>query len=59
MKINNFTAMKKVCETEMKDMYLGVGTIKNGEMAQQFIDAGADYIISPGLIESVAVLTPL
>jgi 2-dehydro-3-deoxyphosphogluconate aldolase/(4S)-4-hydroxy-2-oxoglutarate aldolase len=48
--------MKKVCETEMKDMYLGVGTIKNGEMAQQFIDAGADYIISPGLIESVAAV---
>ena len=54
--LTNFTAMKKVCEAEMKDMYLGVGTIKNGEMAQQFIDAGADYIISPGLIESVAAV---
>jgi 2-dehydro-3-deoxyphosphogluconate aldolase / (4S)-4-hydroxy-2-oxoglutarate aldolase len=35
-------------------MYLGVGTIKDGAMAQTFIDAGADYIISPGLVESVA-----
>ncbi len=35
-------------------MYLGVGTIKNGAMAQTFIDAGADYIICPGLIEEVA-----
>ena len=52
----NFTAMKKVCETEMKDMYLGVGTIKNAEMAQQFIDAGADYLISPGLVASVAAI---
>jgi 2-dehydro-3-deoxyphosphogluconate aldolase / (4S)-4-hydroxy-2-oxoglutarate aldolase len=50
----NFTAMKKVCDTELKDMYLGVGTIKNGEMAQTFIDAGCDYIICPGLVESVA-----
>ena len=50
----NFRAMKKVCETELKDMYLGVGTIKNGEMAQTFIDAGCDYIICPGLVESVA-----
>jgi 2-dehydro-3-deoxyphosphogluconate aldolase / (4S)-4-hydroxy-2-oxoglutarate aldolase len=50
----NFKAMKKVCETELKDMYLGVGTIKNGEMAQTFIDAGCDYIICPGLVESVA-----
>ncbi len=50
----NFKAMKKVCETELKDMYLGVGTIKNGDMAQTFIDAGCDYIICPGLVESVA-----
>ena len=50
----NFKAMKKVCETELKDMYLGVGTIKNAAMALAFIDAGADYIISPGLVEDVA-----
>lgn len=54
--LKNFTEMKKVCEAEMKDMYLGVGTIKNAEMAQKFIDAGADYLISPGLVESVAVI---
>ena len=52
--LTNFKAMKKVCEAEMKDMYLGVGTIKNREMAQTFIDAGCDYIICPGLVESVA-----
>ena len=52
--LNNFKALKKVCETELKDMILGVGTIKNGEMAQTFIDAGTDYIICPGLVESVA-----
>ncbi|MDO8993726.1 MAG: bifunctional 4-hydroxy-2-oxoglutarate aldolase/2-dehydro-3-deoxy-phosphogluconate aldolase, partial [Daejeonella sp.] len=28
--------------------------IKDGSMAQTFIDAGADYIICPGLVESVA-----
>ena len=50
----NFKEMKKVCDTELKDMYLGIGTIKNGEMAQTFIDAGCDYIICPGLVESVA-----
>ena len=50
----NFKAMKKICEEELKDMYLGIGTIKNGEMAQTFIDAGCDYIICPGLVESVA-----
>ena len=52
--LTNFKAMKAVCEKEMFDMYLGVGTIKNGEMAKAFIDAGCDYIICPGLVESVA-----
>ena len=50
----NFKAMRAVCDSELKDMYLGIGTIKNGEMAQTFIDAGCDYIICPGLVESVA-----
>lgn len=50
----NFTAMRKLCDEEMKDMYLGIGTIKNGAMAQTFIDAGCDFIICPGLVESVA-----
>ncbi|MFT3681429.1 MAG: bifunctional 4-hydroxy-2-oxoglutarate aldolase/2-dehydro-3-deoxy-phosphogluconate aldolase [Ferruginibacter sp.] len=52
--LNNFKAMRALCDSEMKDMYLGVGTIKNGEQAQAFIDAGADYIISPGLVPSAA-----
>lgn len=52
--LTNFKAMRQVCDTELKDMYLGIGTIKNGEMAQTFIDAGCDYIICPGLVESVA-----
>lgn len=52
--LENFKAMRAVCDSELKDMYLGIGTIKNGEMAQTFIDAGCDYIICPGLVESVA-----
>src|SRR5262245_32018433 len=52
--LKNFKEMRKVCDAELKDMYLGVGTIKNSDMAKAFIDAGADYIICPGLIESVA-----
>jgi 2-dehydro-3-deoxyphosphogluconate aldolase/(4S)-4-hydroxy-2-oxoglutarate aldolase len=38
----------------MKDMFLGMGTIKNAPMAQTFIDAGTDFIVCPGLVESVA-----
>ena len=49
--LTNFREMRKVCDTELKGMYLGVGTIKNAETARAFIEAGADYIISPGLVE--------
>lgn len=51
--LNNFIAMRKACDAELPCMYLGIGTIKNGMVAQTFIDAGADFIISPGLVESV------
>lgn len=52
--LRNFQEMRRVCDAEMKDMYLGVGTIKNGDAAKAFIDAGADYMICPGLVEAVA-----
>ena len=52
--LKNFEAMRKVCDNELQGMYLGVGTIKNAEAAQQFIDAGAHYIISPGLVKDAA-----
>lgn len=52
--LQNFKKMRELCDTELKDMYLGIGTIKNGEMAKTFIDAGADFIICPGLVEDVA-----
>jgi 2-dehydro-3-deoxyphosphogluconate aldolase/(4S)-4-hydroxy-2-oxoglutarate aldolase len=54
--LNNFKAMRKVCDTELKGMYLGIGTIKNGDQAQAFVDAGADYLISPGLVEEAAAV---
>jgi 2-dehydro-3-deoxyphosphogluconate aldolase / (4S)-4-hydroxy-2-oxoglutarate aldolase len=52
--LKNFEAMRKLCDSELQGMYLGVGTIKNAQAAQQFIDAGAHYIISPGLVEDAA-----
>ena len=52
--LQNFKKMRVACDEELKGMYLGIGTIKNGESAQAFIDAGADFIICPGLVEDVA-----
>jgi len=54
--LKNFEKMRQVCDTELEGMYLGVGTIKNAASAQAFIDAGAHYIISPGLVEDAAAV---
>lgn len=51
--LNNFREMRKVVEAEMPGMYLGIGTIKNAAAAKAFIEAGADFLISPGLVEDV------
>lgn len=52
--LQNFKKMRELCDSELPGMYLGIGTIKNGEIARTFIDAGADFIICPGLVEDVA-----
>jgi len=52
----NFKKMREVCDAELPEMQLGIGTIKNGQMAETFISEGADFIICPGLIEEVAIV---
>jgi 2-dehydro-3-deoxyphosphogluconate aldolase/(4S)-4-hydroxy-2-oxoglutarate aldolase len=54
--LQNFKKLREACEGELRGMYLGIGTIKNADSARAFIDAGADYIISPGLVEDAAKL---
>lgn len=54
--LQNFKKMVEVRDAEMKDLYLGIGTIKTGEMTSTYIKAGADFIISPGLVEEVATV---
>ena len=34
-------------------MILGIGTIKNGQQAEQFIHAGADFLISPLISQEI------
>jgi 2-dehydro-3-deoxyphosphogluconate aldolase / (4S)-4-hydroxy-2-oxoglutarate aldolase len=44
-----FKRLVPFVDEELPELTLGAGTILNGEIAQQFIDAGADYIIAPTL----------
>jgi 2-dehydro-3-deoxyphosphogluconate aldolase / (4S)-4-hydroxy-2-oxoglutarate aldolase len=52
--LQNFKVLVTVRDSNFKDMQLGIGTIKNELDAKYFIDAGADFIISPGMIPDVA-----
>ncbi|MFC4261468.1 bifunctional 4-hydroxy-2-oxoglutarate aldolase/2-dehydro-3-deoxy-phosphogluconate aldolase [Ferruginibacter yonginensis] len=51
--LQNFKALKHVVQHEMPDLYLGIGTIKDAAAATAFIEAGADFLISPALIDEV------
>jgi len=51
--LRNFELMKQHASQHMKDMHLGVGTIKEASAANQFIQSGADFLVSPGIPEDV------
>lgn len=52
--LQNFKTLCKLRDEELKDMQLGIGTIKTGDDAKAFVDAGADYLISPGVVKAAA-----
>ena len=51
--LENFKALVAL-KNEMPDLFLGIGTIKNEVDAKNYIDAGADFLISPVFDASVA-----
>lgn len=54
--IANFKLLVEARNSEMPEMILGIGTIKTPGQANAFIEAGADFIICPGLNIEVAKL---
>lgn len=51
--LENFKALVAL-KNEMPGLFLGIGTIKSEEDAKKYIDAGADFLISPVFDASVA-----
>ena len=51
---SNFKAMVKVKNTEMTDLFLGIGTLKTVADADKYTEAGADFLISPGFVAEIA-----
>jgi 2-dehydro-3-deoxyphosphogluconate aldolase/(4S)-4-hydroxy-2-oxoglutarate aldolase len=52
--LHNFSKMVTLRDAEMPDMLLGVGTIKNMRQADDYLKAGADFLVSPGFVPDVA-----
>jgi 2-dehydro-3-deoxyphosphogluconate aldolase/(4S)-4-hydroxy-2-oxoglutarate aldolase len=53
----NFKFLKNALQTEMQDLYLGIGTIKNTQELSDFLAAGADFIVCPVVDLTVGQLT--
>lgn len=45
--LSNFRALKEEASRNMPGMFLGIGTIKNPDQANSFLEAGADFIVCP------------
>lgn len=52
--LSNFEKLIEVRNNEMKDVTLGVGTIKNLKQAKEYLAVGADFLVSPGYDAEVA-----
>lgn len=48
-----FVELRKYCNAHLPEMALGIGTIKNARDAERFIKAGADFLISPLILEEI------
>jgi 2-dehydro-3-deoxyphosphogluconate aldolase/(4S)-4-hydroxy-2-oxoglutarate aldolase len=51
--LENFTKLKEISASEFPGLLLGIGTIKNKEELQNYIDAKADFVITPIMNENL------
>jgi 2-dehydro-3-deoxyphosphogluconate aldolase/(4S)-4-hydroxy-2-oxoglutarate aldolase len=51
--LKNFKKLVETRNNEMQGLLLGVGTIKSVQQAESYVNAGADFLVSPGYIPEV------
>ncbi|TDB65985.1 bifunctional 4-hydroxy-2-oxoglutarate aldolase/2-dehydro-3-deoxy-phosphogluconate aldolase [Arundinibacter roseus] len=54
--LETFTKLVEYANAELPEMGMGIGTIYDAPTAHQFIDAGADFIVTPILNPSVGAV---
>ena len=52
--LSNFKKLIEIRNAEMPEILLGVGTVKNLKTAEDYMAAGADFLVSPGFVKEVA-----
>jgi 2-dehydro-3-deoxyphosphogluconate aldolase/(4S)-4-hydroxy-2-oxoglutarate aldolase len=52
--LNNFKKLVEVRNAEMPELMLGVGTVKNINDVNNYMNAGADFLVSPGYVPEIA-----
>lgn len=55
--LRNFKVLVELRNAEMTEMQLGIGTIKNLQQAEAYVEAGCDFMVSPGFVKEVAEFT--
>lgn len=51
---SNFKKLIEIRDAEMPGLLLGIGTVKDLATAKKYIEAGADFLVSPGFVKEVA-----
>ncbi|MGJ1391349.1 bifunctional 4-hydroxy-2-oxoglutarate aldolase/2-dehydro-3-deoxy-phosphogluconate aldolase [Sphingobacterium spiritivorum] len=52
--LNNFKKLIAVRDQELPGLYIGIGTITNAGQAEDFVTAGADFLVAPTINPDVA-----
>ncbi len=55
--LENLKKLKQAVKKDCKEMILGMGTVTDGDIAEQALDAGADFLISPGFVKDVLAVS--
>jgi 2-dehydro-3-deoxyphosphogluconate aldolase/(4S)-4-hydroxy-2-oxoglutarate aldolase len=50
----NFLHLRKIADSELPGLLLGAGTIKDKIAATEYVNEGADFIVSPYVVKDVA-----
>lgn len=51
--LQNFRKLKELSATEFPELFLGIGTVKNAAEMNEYVNAGADFIITPVIDDSI------